>query len=274
MNFSLRPPSLNDLPPATRGLVAASFCGWILEMAFRGPPNYYFGLVPLKVAGSGWLWQPITYIFIHGGFWHFLFNAFMLWMMGAIIEPVMGSRKFFVYFLFCGAAAGVITVAVSPGSATAVIGASGAVYGLLYAFAALYPDQTVYMYFLFPMSARQLVMFLAGLSLVLSFTTPNSSVANFTHLSGLAAGWLYFKTTRRFESRAAARQRDSAAGTGPGFWARIFGGLSRETGDGEMETSRKVDAILEKISRKGEAALTAGELRALDEYARNKGGRA
>ncbi|MEI7481547.1 MAG: rhomboid family intramembrane serine protease [Elusimicrobiota bacterium] len=282
MNFSLRPPSLNDLPPATRGLVMVSFCGWILEMAFRGPLNYYFGLVPLKVAGSGWLWQPITYIFIHGGFWHFLFNAFMLWMMGSIIEPVMGSRKFFVYFLFCGAAAGLITVVVSPGSAVAVIGASGAIYGLLYAFAALYPDQTVYMYFLFPMSARQLVMFLAGLSLVLSFTTPNSSVANFTHLSGLAAGWLYFQTIRWVESSAAARQRDSAAGgegdsaagTVQRFWGRVFGGSSREAGECELETSRKVDAILEKISRKGEAALTAGERRALDEYARNKGGRA
>jgi len=274
MNFSLRPLSFNDLPPATRGLVAASFCGWILEMAFRGPLNYYFGLVPLKVAGSGWLWQPVTYIFIHGGFWHFLFNAFMLWMMGSVIEPVMGSRKFFVYFLFCGAAAGLITVAVSSVSSVAVIGASGAIYGLLYAFAALYPDQTVYMYFLFPISARQLVMLLAGLSLVLSFTTPNSSVANFTHLSGLAAGWLYFQTTGWFENRAAARQRDSAAGKGQRFWGRVFGGSSRKNGDGELETFRKVDAILEKISRKGEAALTAGERRALDEYARNKGGRA
>ena len=120
----------------------------------------------------------------------------MLWMMGSIIEPVLGSRRFFIYFLFCGAVAGLFTVAISPGSARVVIGASGAIYGLLYAFAALYPDQTVYMYFLFPMSARQFVLFMAGLALVLSFTTPNSGVANFTHLSGLAAGWLYFQAAK------------------------------------------------------------------------------
>lgn len=256
----MRLPSLNDLPPVTRGVVAASFCGWVLEMAFRGPLNYYFGLVPALVSGSGWVWQPFTYIFIHGGFWHFLFNAFMLWMMGSIIEPAMGSRKFLIYFLFCGAAAGFFTVAVSPGSARAVIGASGAVYGLLYAFAALYPDQTVYVYFLFPMSARQLVIFLAGLSLVLSFTTPNSGVANFTHLSGLAAGWVYFQAASWLENRAAARQQDSAAG------------MARS--DMELETSGKVDAILEKISRKGEGALTADERRELDEYAQKRGGRA
>ena len=257
MSFSLRLPSLNDLPPVTRGLVAASFCGWILEMAFKGMLNYYFGLVPALVSGSGWLWQPFTYIFIHGGFWHFFFNAFMLWMMGSIIEPVLGSRRFFIYFLFCGAVAGLFTVAFSPGSARVVIGASGAIYGLLYAFAALYPDQTVYMYFLFPMSARQFVLFMAGLALVLSFTTPNSGVANFTHLSGLAAGWLYFQ---------AAKWREKAEGL------RLkVEGWGKKPVPNERE---RVDAILEKISSKGEGALTKDERQELDEYAKTRGGRA
>ena len=257
MTLSLRPPQLNDLPPVTRGLVVASFCGWILELAFKGPLNYYFGLVPALVSGSGWLWQLFTYIFIHGGFWHFFFNAFMLWMMGSIIEPVMGARKFLIYFLFCGAAAGLFTVAVSPGSFKAVIGASGAVYGLLYAFAALYPGQTVYAYFLFPMTARQLVIFLAGLSLVLSFTTPNSGVANFTHLSGLAAGWLYFQAI-------GWRERTE------GLRLKAEGWLKKPAPD-EQD---RIDAILGKISSKGEGALTGDERRALDEYAKTRGGRA
>lgn len=253
----MRLPSLNELPPVTRGVVAVSFCGWVLELAFRGPLNYYFGLVPALVSGSGWVWQLFTYIFIHGGFWHFLFNAFMLWMMGSVLEPVMGSRKFFIYFLFCGAAAGVFTVAVSHGSGAAVIGASGAIYGLFYAFAALYPDQIVYMYFLFPMTSRQLVIFLAGLSLVLSFTAPNSGVANFTHLSGLAAGWLYFQTTAWFEKAEGVRLRAE--------------GWFKKTAPDEKE---RVDAILEKISGKGEASLTPAERGELDEYAKTRGGRA
>lgn len=245
---------MNNLPPATRWMVLASFGGWVLEMGFGGTLNYYFGLVPALVTDSGWIWQIFTYIFIHAGFWHFLFNAFMLWMLGSAIEPVLGTRKFIVYFMFCGAVAALFTVAFSHGSLRPVVGASGAIYGLLYAFAALYPDQTIYMYFLFPMTARQFVYLMAGLSLVLSFSTPNSGVANFTHLSGLAAGWLYFKAP---------------------LW---FGG-ARETGYKEEaeEASKekdRVDAILEKISSKGEGSLTAAERRELDAYARSKGGRA
>ncbi|HBB67123.1 MAG: hypothetical protein A2X28_06715 [Elusimicrobia bacterium GWA2_56_46] len=267
MTLSLRPPSLNDLPPVARGVVVACFCGWVLELAFGGALNHYFGLVPAKVIGSGWLWQPLTYIFIHAGFWHFLFNAFMIWMLGPVIESALGSRKFFVYFLFCGAAAGLFTVAVSPASLRPVIGASGAVYGLMYAFAALYPEQIVYMYFLFPMTARQLVVFLAGLSLILSFTTPNSSVANFTHLSGLAAGWLYFHTAVWLENSAAGR----VVARGLEGWRTRS--ESRVTSH-EIQNSRRVDAILEKISSQGEAALTSAERRELDEYAKTRGGRA
>jgi len=101
------------------------------------------------------------------------------------------------------------------------------------------------------MTSRQLVVFLAGLSLVLSFTAPNSGVANFTHLSGLAAGWLYFQAAKRLEN--SAKPRDAGDGT---------------------QISGRVDAILEKISRKGEASLTAAERDELDEYARTRGGRA
>jgi membrane associated rhomboid family serine protease len=274
MTFSLRLPSLNDLPPVTRGLVIASFCGWVLELVFKAPLNYYFGLVPALVWGSGWLWQPFTYIFIHAGFWHFLLNAFMLWMMGSVIEPVMSSRKFLIYFLICGVAAGLFTVVVSPGSVLPVIGASGAVYGLLYAFAALYPEQTVYMYFLFPMSARQFVILLAGLSLVLSFTTPNSGIANFTHLSGLAAGWVYFQAVSRLENSWAAGQLGGLAARARIFLDGVFGGSSRVAGDGDLAASRRIDAILEKISRKGEGTLTNDERRELDEYAKTRGGRA
>ncbi len=293
MTLSLRPYALNDLPPVTKGLVAASFLGWVLELAFSGPLNYYFGLVPLKVIGMGWLWQPFTYIFIHASFWHFLFNAFMLWMLGAIIEPVLGSRQFLFYFLFCGVVAGLCTVLASPGSTRAVIGASGAVYGLLYAYAAFYPGHVVYVYFLFLMTVRQFVIIMAVLALVLSFATPNSAVANFTHLSGLAAGWAYFmfrgairRGVREAEDepqddvvRAPVTELWSQLSSGKPQFARrsllsrLIGRFSREKEDTEGARVR-VDIILEKISREGEGSLTASERRELDEYARRKGGRA
>lgn len=262
MRYSLRVPPLNDLPPVTRALVFAVFGGWVLELALGKFINGWFGLVPALVTGSGWVWQLFTYIFIHGGFWHFFFNAFMLWFLGPALEPAMGSRKYLAYFIFCGAAAGLFTALMMPSSTVPVVGASGAIYGLLYAFAALNPDQVIYMYFFFPMTARQLVLYLAGIALVLSFTTPHSGVANFTHLSGLIAGWLYFKAPdwlAKFRSRGpeAASRWDAMA-------------AERPAGPDDAE----VDAILDKISRKGEGSLTGRERAILDEYAKRKGGRA
>lgn len=254
----MRVSALNDLPPVTRALVFSVFGGWALEMALGRFLNYYFGLVPALVTGKGWLWQPFTYMLIHAGFWHFFFNAFMLWFLGSALEPALGSRKYLVFFIFCGAVSGLFTALVSPHSVTPVVGASGAIYGLLYAFAALYPDQIVYMYFFFPMSARQLVFFLGGVSLALSFTAANSGVANFTHLSGLIAGWLYFRAPEWLRKAKGLRLNSEGEGTGAA----------------EKSEQERVNAILDKISRKGEGALSAGERSILDEYAKRKGGRA
>ena len=291
MTISLRPYSLDDLPPVTKWLVAGSFAGWMLELAFGATLNQYLGLVPIRVMGRGWYWQLLTYIFLHGSFWHFLFNAFMTWTLGGVLEPELGSRRFLLYFLLCGAAAGFCTVVVSPGSLRPVIGASGAIYGLLYAYSALHPGHTIYMYFLFLMTVRQFVIIMAAMSLVLSFATPNSAVANFTHLSGLAAGWLYF-AIRGFLRRGpdlpalepgelgirAAELWTRATGnksrfTHRSFFYRMFDPLARKDQDDEGARAR-VDAILEKISREGEGSLTATERMELDQYAKRHGGTA
>ncbi|MHB0997442.1 MAG: rhomboid family intramembrane serine protease, partial [Elusimicrobiales bacterium] len=164
MRLSAAP--FTELPPVTRWLAVLFFAGWLAELAFGFRLNFYLGLVPFNLTVQYWLWQPFTYVFIHAGFWHFLFNAFMLWMLGRLLEPAMGSRRFLLYFFGCGAAAAVLTAAWQPGSLTPVIGASGAVYGLLGAFAFLFPHTQVYLYFLFPVSARTLALVLGLLEFV------------------------------------------------------------------------------------------------------------
>jgi membrane associated rhomboid family serine protease len=241
------------LPPVTRWLAAAFLAGWVLKLAFGFKVSFYFGLVPYQFLG-GWLWQPFTYIFLHADFWHFLFNAFMLWMLGSAVEQAMGSRRFLLYFLGCGAAAALLTVAWQPGSIRPVIGASGAVFGLLGAFAFLFPDAKVYFYFLFPMSARVMAALLGGLELVMTLSRPGSGISNVTHLGGLAAGLAWLWAERRWRERPARPERqepDPAA-------------IERE----------EIDRLLEKISRQGQGALSRSELERLDEYSRRKGGRA
>ena len=247
MRFSMAP--FRELPPVTRGLVVACFAGWLARLLFP-KVTLYFGLVPALFNG-GWLWQAVTYIFLHADIWHFIFNSFMIWMLGRIVEPAMGSRKFLIYFLGCGAAAALLTVAWTPGSPIPVIGASGAVYGLLGAFAFLYPNAQVYLYFLFPVSARTMAILLGILEFVMTLSRTGSRISSITHLGGLAAGLLWLWAERRRRER-------------PVYEAPDPGELERE----------EIDRLLEKVSRLGQGGLSRSELERLDDYAKRKGGRA
>ncbi len=251
MRLSAAP--LHELPPVTRWLAGLFFAGWLAEIFFGARLNIMFGLVPFLFTGQLWLWQAFTYIFIHASFWHFFVNVFMLWMLGRIVEPEMGPRKFLVYFLVCGAAAALVTAAWKPDSLTPVIGASGAIFGLLGAFAFLHPNTTVYIYFIFPMSARTMAILLGVIEFALTLSRPGSGISNVTHLGGLAAGLLWLWVERRW------RQRPTVYVSAP---------------DPAALEQAEIDRLLEKISRKGQQALSASELTRLDDYARRKGGRA
>ncbi len=245
---------LRELPPVTRWLLGLSFAGWLAELVLGFRLNFHLGLVPYMFAHQGWLWQCVTYQFIHANFLHFLLNALMIWMLGRMLEAEMGPRKFLLYFLGCGAAAALLTAAWNHGSMTPVIGASGAVYGLLGAFAFLYPDTQVYFYFLFPMSARTMAILLGVVEFASTMSGGIGRVSNITHLGGLAAGLAWLWAERRWRLRpvrAESPRPDPAV-------------LERE----------EIDRLLEKISVKGQAALSRAELARLDEYAKRKGGRA
>ncbi len=247
----LSPAPLGELPPVTRWLAVLFFAGWLAEMMLGFRLNFYLGLVPFNLVSRFWAWQPFTYLFIHADFWHFLFNAFMLWMLGRIVEPEMGSRKFLLYFLACGAAAGLLTAAWQPGSLRPVIGASGAVYGLLGAFAFLHPDTKVYLYFLFPVSASTMAFALGALEFIMTVSRASDRVSSVTHLAGLVVGLAWLWGERRWRERPVPDLPDPAA----------------------LEQAG-IDRLLEKVSRHGQASLSRAELGRLDDYARRKGGRA
>src|SRR5713226_10436735 len=112
---------------------------------------HWFGLVPLGPIPGLRLWQPVTYIFLHGGLWHLLINMLMLWMFGRELELVWGKKRFLNYFYICGVGAGILTILVKimpllwghrPAD-TPTIGASGAIFGILIANAILFPDRRI-----------------------------------------------------------------------------------------------------------------------------------
>ena len=162
-----------------------------------------FGLAPELTIGGLRLWQPLTYMFLHGGLLHLLFNMLALWMFGTELERIWGTRYFLKYYLVTGVGAGVLTVVFSLlpfGFAeqvyrSLIVGASGAVYGLLLAYALYFPDRPIYMYLVFPIPAKYFVMIIGAIAFYSSLGV-SSGVASATHLGGLVVGYAYLKSAR------------------------------------------------------------------------------
>ena len=160
-----------------------------------------FGLRPQAVLTGLRIWQPVTYMFLHGGFSHILFNMLVLWMFGVQLERLWGGPFFLRYFFITGIGAGVATIGAGllpfafsePTYFAVTIGASGAIYGLLMAFAIYYPNRPILMFLLFPVPAKYFVMIIGGISLLSAMNGPGGGVAHTTHLGGLIVAYLYLK---------------------------------------------------------------------------------
>ncbi|NLO90761.1 MAG: rhomboid family intramembrane serine protease [Elusimicrobia bacterium] len=227
----------NLLPPATKALIASFVGCYVLSYIFGPLLNVYFGLVPFLALGKLWLWQPFTYMFLHGSFIHLLFNGFALWMFGNILENLWGTPKFVRFYIVCGLGAALAHVLLKPYSMTPVIGASGAIYGLLAAFAVEFPEAVVYVYFLFPVKARTMAIALCAIEFLASFNT-GSHIANLAHLGGLLTGLLYLKLP---------------------LW---FGRALRPAAEPGL------DELLDKVRMHGAGSLSAREREIMDGYSR------
>jgi membrane associated rhomboid family serine protease len=191
---------------------------YLLQMVFNGWINYYFGLIPVLVWKKYYLWQLATYIFLHGGITHILFNLLALWMFGGELESLWGSRKFLRYFLFCGIGAGICTVILTPYQFIPVIGASGAIYGILLAFGWFFPNRLIYIYFLFPIPAKYMVIIFGLIELFSSMQGTGGGIAHLTHLGGLLFGLVYmvYPTIRLKIRREYYKRKWSQRGPGGG----------------------------------------------------------
>lgn len=153
---------------------------------------FYLGLVP-ELIKHGFIWQFVTYMFVHGGFYHLFFNMLALFFFGIPVERRFGSSEFTLFYftvgILCGIFSFIIYNFISP--TTPIIGASGAIYGVLLAFAALYPDERIYIFAIFPIKAYVLILVYFFVEIFSSLNSINSGVANLTHLAGLIIGYFY-----------------------------------------------------------------------------------
>ncbi|MFQ5926144.1 MAG: rhomboid family intramembrane serine protease [Terriglobia bacterium] len=166
-----------------------------------------FGLVPDRFLFGFHLWQPLTYLFLHGGFLHLFFNMFALWMFGTALERDWGGRRFLKYYFLTGVGAGLFSVLITTlsvkGGLLAVqgfdpmqiptIGASGAIYGILLAFGLLYPNVPILFMLLFPIPARVFVLIFGTLAFLSALQGPGTGVSHVAHLGGMLFGYLYLR---------------------------------------------------------------------------------
>jgi rhomboid family protein len=191
------------LPPGVKWLLIANTAVFLL-CYFGGRPLQDHVAVLLALSADAairtfMIWQVFTYMFVHFGLMHLLFNMLALWMFGTPIEQSWGTRRFLKFYLLCGVVAGVCVLIVNMlvgDWRTPTLGASGGVFGLLVAFGILFPDTMILMFFIFPMKAKYAVMIYVAIELLATFG-PNTGVSTIAHLGGAAFAYVSLKSGMR-----------------------------------------------------------------------------
>lgn len=187
------------ITPAVKILIIANVAVYALNAIVGNVMTMRLGMSPQAVIEQFALWQPLTYMFLHGSVSHILFNMLALWMFGTELERTWGTRFFTKYYLVTGVGAAATSMLMSVFFPdiyyNITVGASGAIYGLLIAYAMYFPHRTIY-YIIFPMPARIYVLIAGVLAFMFSVSGSSGGVAHTAHLGGLVVGYLYLKSLR------------------------------------------------------------------------------
>jgi membrane associated rhomboid family serine protease len=169
--------------------------GWLLGRRFQYMLYLYFAMMPAAVM-YGRVWTLVTYMFMHGGLMHLVFNMLGLFVFGTQVERYMGSREFLLFYLVTGTLAGLFSFFAywfTGRALTILLGASGALFAVELAYAVFFPDSILYLWGILPLRAPVMVLGFTALELVSSVTGLASGVAHFTHLAGFGFAWIYFR---------------------------------------------------------------------------------
>jgi membrane associated rhomboid family serine protease len=191
------------LSPAIKVLIITNVVMFLVSKFVFPWITEYLGLMPAAIFQQFRIWQPVTYMFLHGTIGHILFNMLALWMFGTELERMWGTPAFLRYYFAVGIAAGVTTIlfAIMPFAVTArlydsvTIGASGAIFGLLLAYGLIFPNRTILLV-VFPIPAKYFVMIVGGIVLLQAVDDTGGGVAHITHLGGLVAGYALLRAPR------------------------------------------------------------------------------
>jgi len=256
--LSYKPSLFTD---AIKVLISVNFTVFILQSISSSEIIFFsnFGLVPKLVWSQLKIWQPFTYMFFHGDIWHVLINMFVLWMFGSELERVWGKKNFLRFYFITGVGSGLGTMLFGLQSTIPIVGASGAIYGVLLAYGVMFPNRTVYLYGIIPIKS---IWFVIGIGVVAFFSSFNNvtNISHLTHLFGMIIGYLYLKRPVHFRS----------------LWFSVFKKVleyriqnQEEKISRSVEIERDLNSILDKINREGFKSLTQEEEERLYKNSKN-----
>lgn len=294
-----------SLPPVVRALLVLNCVAYLLDLLLQSVAGFSVcGLFGLFYVGTPYfhIWQPFTYMFMHGSLMHLFFNMFALWIFGRVMEQVWGAKKFLVYYLVCGLGAALTNEVVQAiglvGPLHNTVGASGAIYGVLLAFGVTFPNERLFIIPIpVPIKAKYLVSFYVLLELYEGFNA-GDNVAHFAHLGGMLVGLLLIlywrRRTQGFHLGGGNFWNAGVRGDGSGgrhagvrgrfgdwFGRKSKGAYNRDergtftttSSDNynsdyaynrrKREDNEEIDRILEKIRQRGYEGLTAEEKKRL-----------
>ena len=289
------------MTPAVQWLLALNVGVYFLQVMLFGAKGMFslFALDPSRFPAT-W-WTIVTYMFVHAWLAHLAFNMFTLWMFGPRLEQVWGTRSFTHFFLWCGVGGAIAHLIFAAN--TSVVGASGAISGVLVAYALRWPDDEIYVFGVIPMKSRWLIAAMIAMNIIFALS-PGSGIDWSAHLGGMLAGWMLLKLSSvgglsrvrgwvsatpeesedmpRAVPRARPPMRDRARGGDQGergvdeVVARSNAVVLRESKplqhvprqESPKEHAARVNLVLDKISERGIGSLTRDELRLLEEMSR------
>ncbi len=261
------------MTPAVKQLMILNGSVFILQqIAGLFSPNMLeaiFGLSHGGFVGSFMLWQPVSYMFLHGGWLHIFFNLLGLWMFGGELEQIWGKNRFFRYYILSGIGAGLFIaimnyyVALKFGTSAVTIGASGAIYAILLAYGLTWPNREVLLYFLFPIKIKYLLI---AFGLMEFFGTLSSAagtggnISHIGHVGGLITGFILYRSFMKSKGKSNVVKLS--------FFKRITKGFrlkqKKKQIDTRIEAKKIIDEILGKIARSGMSSLTPEEKKKLE----------
>ncbi len=276
------------MTPGVKILLIANVAVFVLQTLARdyvgrhvGPITEIFGFIPSLAIRGFEAWRFVTYMFLHGGIGHILFNMLGLWMFGSQIEARWGRGPFLLYYLVCGLGGALTYGLFNLFGMESCVGASGAIYGILLAYGMMFPEAVILIFFVVPMKAKYAVVLFGLIELLSTMSDTGGGVAHLAHLGGMAAGFIFLRLTipslraglglRAPWGRRGGRRRPKVVRPDAGVWtggsARTGGSETRGNAGGESRATdatsaadkAEVDAVLDKISREGLQSLTARE---------------